>query len=92
MINPPKKPQQRPQEKPKEEAREKPKERPGEAGDLYMAFINHPVEAILDDGRIIRGRLLAASSYAIMIDAEEEGKTRPTIINKAFLRMLTRLG
>ena len=84
MINPPKKPQQRPQEKPKEEAREK--------GDLYQAFINNLVEAVLDDGRVIRGRLLAASSYAIMVDAEAEGKARPVIINKAFLRMLTRLG
>jgi hypothetical protein len=84
MINPPKKPQQ----KPKEEARERPREQ----GDLYQAFINNLVEAVLDDGRVIRGRLLAASSYAIMIDAEADGKTRPTIINKAFLRMLTRLG
>jgi hypothetical protein len=88
MINPPRKPQEKPGERP----REKPKERPGEAGDLYQAFLNNLVEAILDDGRVIRGRLLAASSYAIMIDAEEEGKTRPVIINKAFLRMLTRLG
>jgi small nuclear ribonucleoprotein (snRNP)-like protein len=88
VINPPRKPQEKPREKPKEEAREKPREQ----GDLYQSFLGHQVEAILDDGRIIRGRLLAASSYAIMVDAEAEGKTRPVIINKAFLRMLTRLG
>jgi small nuclear ribonucleoprotein (snRNP)-like protein len=88
VVTPTRKPQQRPQEKPKEEAREKPREQ----GDLYQSFINHPVEAVLDDGRVIRGRLLAASSYAIMVDAEADGKTRPVIINKAFLRMLTRLG
>jgi len=84
MINPSRKPQEKPQQKPKE--------RPGEAGDLYQALLNNLVEAVLDDGRVIRGRLLATSSYAIMIDAEAEGKTRPTIINKAYLRMLVRLG
>jgi small nuclear ribonucleoprotein (snRNP)-like protein len=88
VINPPRKPQEKPREKPKEEAREKPREQ----GDLYQAFINNLVEAVLDDGRIIRGRLLATSNYAIMVDAEADGKTRPVIINKAFLRMLTRLG
>jgi small nuclear ribonucleoprotein (snRNP)-like protein len=81
-------PSRKPQEKPKEEGRERPREQ----GDLYQALINNLVEAVLDDGRVIRGRLLAASNYAIMIDAEEGGKTRPTIINKAYLRLLVRIG
>jgi len=63
------------------------REKPSIPSDLYQVFLNFEVEAVLENGKIVRGRLTGISKYALLIE-ESSGLT---IINKAFLVEVRRL-
>jgi small nuclear ribonucleoprotein (snRNP)-like protein len=55
--------------------------KPSIPSDLYQVFLNYDVEAVLENGKTVRGRLTGISKYALLIE-ESNGLT---IINKAYL-------
>jgi small nuclear ribonucleoprotein (snRNP)-like protein len=55
--------------------------KPSIPSDLYQVFLNYDVEAVLENGKIVRGRLTGISKYALLI----EDSNGLTIINKAYL-------
>jgi small nuclear ribonucleoprotein (snRNP)-like protein len=59
--------------------------------DHYDKLINSRVEAILDDGRTIRGLLLGTSRFSLLIDEEMDNKNRLVVVNKAFLKLVVKL-
>jgi len=61
--------------------------KPSIPSDLYQVFLNFDVEALLENGKTIRGRLTGISKYALLI----EDSNGLTIINKAYLVEVRRL-
>jgi small nuclear ribonucleoprotein (snRNP)-like protein len=78
-------------EKREKKEREEKKNKREYIEDHYDKLINSRVEAILDDGRIIRGILLGTSRFSLLIDEEINGRNRLVVVNKAFLKLLVKL-